>query len=441
MDLGIHGKLALVTGSTAGIGCAIADALLAEGARVVVNGRDARKVDDAATWLGERHGAASHTVALAGNLASGPVDAPRIAGVVGDLSDPDEAAAVVRAVEELGPPDILVNNVGFFEVKPLDELTDTDWFAIFQLNVMSSVRMAKAFLPGMLGRGWGRIVFIASEQSMKPNPAMMHYAMTKAAQVSVARSLAELTKGTGVTVNSALVGPTWTEGVEVFLERVAARPTPRWTACAPPTSPKVTALPHSFSASPDRTRSRPRSPSCAPPGPPRSTVRPSVSTAASSGPFSEEAKVIYELRTYDFAPGTATRYLELFATRGLPLITRHLPLLGCWLAETGDLNRLHHLWAYSDLADRARRRTALWADQEWTQSFVPEAFSLVARQESRILGVAIGTSRLADVEAAAVGALPAVPATPLLATGWTVICFAVDPDRLRTTFSSPGSAC
>lgn len=200
MDLGLQGKLALVTGSTAGIGFAIARALLAEGARVVVNGRTAARVDAAVAML-KQHG--------------------EVYGVAADMATAAGAARVVAAVQARGEADILVNNVGFFEVKPLAELEDADWDAMFQLNVMSGVRLAKAFLPGMLARNRGRIVFIASEQSVKPNPVMLHYAMSKAAVVSVARGLAEQTRGTAVTVNSALVAATWSEGVEVFIEKMA----------------------------------------------------------------------------------------------------------------------------------------------------------------------------------------------------------------------------
>ncbi len=200
MDLGLKGKLALVTGSTAGIGFAIAQGLLAEGARVIVNGRTQARVAAAIERL----------------KASGDVF-----GVAADMSTAAGAAEVVDAVNSLGKPDVLVNNVGYFEVKPLAELEDADWDAMFQLNVMSAVRMSKAFLPGMLERNYGRIVFIASEQSVKPNPVMLHYAMSKAAMVSVARGLAEATKGTAVTVNSALVGATWSDGVDVFIGKMA----------------------------------------------------------------------------------------------------------------------------------------------------------------------------------------------------------------------------
>ena len=200
MDLGIAGRLALVTGSTSGIGFAIATALLQEGATVVINGRTQARVDAAVARL----------------KTSG-----RVAGVAADLATPEGAAVVIRAVEALGPLDILVNSVGYFEVKTLADLEDEDWRAMFELNVMSAVRMSKAFFPRMLDRNWGRVVFIASEQSVKPNPAMLHYAMSKAALVSIARGLAELTKGTGVTVNSALVAATWSEGVERFIATMA----------------------------------------------------------------------------------------------------------------------------------------------------------------------------------------------------------------------------
>ncbi len=200
MELGIKNKLALVTGSTAGIGFAIAQGLLDEGARVIINGRTPQRVDAAVARL-----------AAAGNAL----------GAAGDMSSAAGAAQVAARVNAIGALDILVNNVGYFEVKPLAELADADWEAMFQLNVMSSVRMSKAFLPGMLARNWGRVVFIASEQSAKPNPVMLHYAMSKAAQVSIARGLAESTRGTGVTVNSVLAAATWSEGVEVFINKMA----------------------------------------------------------------------------------------------------------------------------------------------------------------------------------------------------------------------------
>lgn len=197
MNLNLTDKRALITGSTEGIGRAIAQSLASEGVRVIINGRNRQKAQ-----------------AIADTLPGATV-------AIGDLSTPEGAAQVIAEVRGGGPLDILINNVGFFEVKPLARLEDADWQSMFDRNVMSSVRMAKAFLPEMLQRDTGRIVFVASEQSVKPHPEMLHYAMTKAAQVSISRGLAELTRGTGVTVNSVLVAPTWTEGVERFLDDAA----------------------------------------------------------------------------------------------------------------------------------------------------------------------------------------------------------------------------
>ena len=200
MDLGIKGRLALVTGSTLGIGRAVAETLVSEGARVIVNGRREKTVKETVAALaarGEAH------------------------GITADLMTAEGARTVADATARIGLVDILVNNVGFFEVKPFADISDRDWLAMFELNVMSGVRLTRALFPGMLERNWGRVVFIASDQSAKPNPGMAHYAMSKVAQVSIARSLAELTKGTRVTVNSALVAPTWSEGVEAFLKKIS----------------------------------------------------------------------------------------------------------------------------------------------------------------------------------------------------------------------------
>jgi NAD(P)-dependent dehydrogenase (short-subunit alcohol dehydrogenase family) len=197
MELNLSGKRALVTGSTLGIGRAIAENLIREGAEVVINSRDPDRVKAA---VQELEGLGSVT------------------GVVADLSSADGVDALISEIPNI---DILVNNAGFFEVKPFFEIEDAEWFDMFELNVMSGVRLSRTFMQGMLDRDWGRIVFIGSDQSSKPNPAMAHYAMTKTAQVSVARSLAELTKGTGVTVNTVQVAPTWTDGVEAFLGQLA----------------------------------------------------------------------------------------------------------------------------------------------------------------------------------------------------------------------------
>ena len=200
MDLQITGKVALVTGSTQGIGFAIAKELADEGARVIMNGRHAATLKRAVESLGGRE---------------------RVAGIAADLSTASGATELARGARKIGPIDILVNNVGYFEVKPFTAISDEDWTSMIELNFMSGVRLSRALMPSMLERNWGRIVFIASEQSAKPNADMLHYAVTKSAQVSLARGLAELTRATGVTVNSVLAAPTWSEGVETFLEKIA----------------------------------------------------------------------------------------------------------------------------------------------------------------------------------------------------------------------------
>lgn len=201
MNLELDGKRALVTGSTLGIGRGIAEALITEGAEVIVNGRDPERVRTTVSELS----------------ALGAVT-----GVAADLSTSAGAAEVVDHARSVGHIDILVNNAGYFEVKEFWELEEADWQHAFELNVMSGVRLAKELLRPMLDDNWGRVIFIASEQSSKPNPAMIHYAMSKTAQISIARGLAELTVGTDVTVNSVRVAPTWTDGVQSFMNQVAA---------------------------------------------------------------------------------------------------------------------------------------------------------------------------------------------------------------------------
>ena len=198
MDLELSGKRALVTGSTLGIGRAIAETLLKEGASVVINGRNRDRV--------------SH-------VSDGLSSLGDVTGIAADLSNADGAKALIDEID--GAIDILVNNVGYFEVTPFFEIGDEDWTAMFELNVMSGVRLSRALMAPMLERDWGRIIFIGSDQSSKPNPVMAHYAMTKTAQVSIARSLAELTRGTKVTVNTVMAAPTWTDGVEAFMKQMA----------------------------------------------------------------------------------------------------------------------------------------------------------------------------------------------------------------------------
>ncbi len=200
MDLSLDGKIALVTGSTKGIGKAIALALAAEGATVVINGRSQQSVDEA--------------------LASFPKGSH---GVAADVGTGEGAAALVKAVEAIGPVDILVNNAGIFEPKEFPEIPDADWTKLFEVNVMSGVRLSRALLPGMIARNWGRIIFIASESAINIPQEMVHYGVSKTAQLGLSRGIAEYTKGTAVTVNAVLPGPTLSEGVEDFVDSLGAQ--------------------------------------------------------------------------------------------------------------------------------------------------------------------------------------------------------------------------
>ena len=200
MNLGLQGKLAVVSGSTAGIGLAIASALAAEGARVVVNGRTQPRVDTALKTIQQR------------------VSAADLRGVAADLGT---SAGVDTFLRQVPAADILVNNLGIFEVKPFLEISDREWLRFFETNVLSGVRLTRAYLPGMLSKKWGRIIFISSESAQQIPAEMVHYGMTKTAQVAVARGIAESVAGTGVTVNSVLPGPTASEGVGGFLEDMA----------------------------------------------------------------------------------------------------------------------------------------------------------------------------------------------------------------------------
>jgi NAD(P)-dependent dehydrogenase (short-subunit alcohol dehydrogenase family) len=199
VDLQLTGKLALVSGSTAGIGFAIAQNLVREGARVIVNGRSQPSVDAAVEKLNaERLG--------------------RAEGYAGDLGS---AAAAEDLAHRHPGVEILVNNLGIFEPKPFEEIPDTDWFRFFEVNVLSGVRLARLYLPGMRRRNWGRIVFISSESAVQIPKEMIHYGMTKTAQLAVSRGLAEAVAGTGITVNSVLPGPTKSRGAGEFLGSLA----------------------------------------------------------------------------------------------------------------------------------------------------------------------------------------------------------------------------
>ena len=200
MDLKLADKVALVTGSTAGIGFAIARQLASEGAHVYVNGRTRERVDAALAAIRSHHAAA------------------RVDGIVADFSG---AAGAATVIAKLPAVDVLVNNVGIFEVKTFAEIPDADWYRFFEVNVMSGVRLARHYLAGMVKKNWGRIVFISSESAVQIPEEMVHYGMTKTAQVTIARGIAESVAGTGVTVNSILAGPTASEGVDGFVEAMA----------------------------------------------------------------------------------------------------------------------------------------------------------------------------------------------------------------------------
>jgi NAD(P)-dependent dehydrogenase (short-subunit alcohol dehydrogenase family) len=196
MDLQLNNRLALVSGSTAGIGYSIAEALLREGARVIVNGRSQASVDSAV-----------------GRLGAGAI------GFAGDLATAQAADALLQAHPDI---DILVNNLGIFEPKAFEDIPDEDWRRFFEVNVLSGARLARLVLPGMKRRNWGRIVFISSESGMQIPAEMVHYGMTKSAQIAIARGIAESVAGSGITVNSVLPGPTRSRGVEDFVQALAA---------------------------------------------------------------------------------------------------------------------------------------------------------------------------------------------------------------------------
>jgi NAD(P)-dependent dehydrogenase (short-subunit alcohol dehydrogenase family) len=200
MDLGLQDKRALVTGSTAGIGLATVRALAAEGARVTLNGRSRQRVDEAVAKLkAERPDA-------------------QIEGIALDLSGAEGCRKLVAALPDV---DVLVNNLGIFEPKPFEAIPDEDWLRFFETNVLSGIRLARHYVAGMRARNWGRIVFVSSESALQIPTEMIHYGMTKTAQLSVARGLAESLAGTGVTVNSVLPGPTASEGVGTFVAQLA----------------------------------------------------------------------------------------------------------------------------------------------------------------------------------------------------------------------------
>ena len=200
MDLGLKGKRALVTGSTAGIGLATARALAGEGAHVTVNGRTQARVDSAVDKLKREFPGAT------------------IAGIAADLGSAAGCKALIGQLPEL---DVLVNNLGIFEPKAFEQIPDEDWLRFFETNVLSGIRLSRHYVRGMRSRNWGRIVFVSSESGLQIPAEMIHYGMTKTAQLAVARGLAETLAGTGVTVNSVLPGPTASEGVGGFVAQLA----------------------------------------------------------------------------------------------------------------------------------------------------------------------------------------------------------------------------
>ena len=202
MDLKLGGKVAFVSGSTAGIGLAIANRMALEGADVVINGRTEERVRVA--------------------LAQIKKDARNVdvRGIAADLGEAEGCAEIARQLPRV---DILINNVGIFEPKPFEQISDADWERFFAVNVMSGVRLSRAYLPAMKERNWGRIVFISSESGLQIPAEMIHYGMTKTAQLAIARGLAETCQGTSVTVNSVLPGPTASEGVTEFVSDLAGQ--------------------------------------------------------------------------------------------------------------------------------------------------------------------------------------------------------------------------
>ena len=200
MDLELRGRRALVTGSTAGIGLATATLLAQEGVSVTVNGRTQARVDAAIAHVRDTVPNAS------------------CSGIAADLSSAPGCEALIRQLSDV---DILVNNLGIFEPKPFEQISDADWLRFFDANVMSGVRLSRAYLPGMRQRNWGRIVFVSSESALQIPPEMIHYGMTKTAELAIARGIAETTAKTGITVNSVLPGPTASEGVSKFLSQMA----------------------------------------------------------------------------------------------------------------------------------------------------------------------------------------------------------------------------
>lgn len=200
MDLQLQSKTAFVSGSTQGIGFAIARQLLAEGAKVIINGRSREKIDLALRKLEQE------------------IPGADVSGIAANFEEPYEVEQLLKVLPDI---DILVNNVGIFELRPFFDTKDSDWTKFFEVNVMSGVRLSRALLPKMLERNWGRVIFISSESGINVPEHMIHYGMTKTAMLSIGRGLSQLTRNTGVTVNTVIGGPTYSEGVAGAVEQIA----------------------------------------------------------------------------------------------------------------------------------------------------------------------------------------------------------------------------
>ncbi len=200
MDLHLKKKRILITGSSAGIGLAIAKEVAREGAEVIITGREEKRL------------------AKAKQAIEKDVSGAKVNLISVDFAKNEEVDTLIETYPEV---DILINNVGIFEPKPFENIPDEDWFRFFEVNVMSGVRLSRYYFPKMLEKDWGRIIFISSESGVQIPDEMIHYGMTKSAQLAIARGMAELTKGTNVTVNAVLPGPTWSEGVETFVGKIA----------------------------------------------------------------------------------------------------------------------------------------------------------------------------------------------------------------------------
>ncbi len=200
MDLNLHGKRAFISGSTQGIGFAIAQRLLNENVAVTINGRQPEKTEQARKNLQEQFPNAN------------------VAAIAADFSKKEEVENLLAQLTDI---DILINNIGIFEVKDFEKITDEDWYKYFEINVMSSVRLSRHLLPKMLNKNWGRIIFISSESGVNIPANMVHYGMTKSAMMAIANGLSKLTKGTEVTVNTILGGPTYSDGVAKVVEQIA----------------------------------------------------------------------------------------------------------------------------------------------------------------------------------------------------------------------------